>query len=279
LSDDEIVDLVARLHRKLPLTKVRITGGEPLLRPALPDLVARLRALLPEAELCLTTNGVLLEEAASALKQAGLDRLNVSLDTLDEGRFAGLTGVWGRQLVLAGLARAKAVGFEHTRLNAVLLRSTSARELADLVRFAAEQQAEIRFIELMPVGTARSLFEREYRSAAEGMALLCETLEHRADLGLRGTSRRHRFRVGDRDVVVGFITPVSEPFCETCDRYRLDARGRLIACLRRGLFEELAAPLRLGDPDEVDRRIAAAAASKERPEAEWPITPMVEIGG
>lgn len=279
LPDEEILALVERIHSVAPLRKIRLTGGDPLMRPRLPGLVASLRAQLPEAELCLTTNGARLAKTARALRAAGLDRLNVSLDSLSPARFAAITGVDRLDRVLAGITAARTAGFEGLKLNAVLLRSGNARELPDMVRFAASQQAELRLIELMPMGVARRIYADEFVPADEALATLKQSFPYVGSAPGSDTSRRHRFELNGRDITVGLITPISEPFCKQCDRLRLDSRGRLLSCLRRQSGADLLTLLRQGRTDELDERISALLRSKGLPESHWPRRQMALIGG
>jgi cyclic pyranopterin phosphate synthase len=278
LRYEETLELIDVLHDVIPLRKVRITGGEPLVRAELATLVAGLRARLPHAELCLTTNGVLLDRHADKLRVAGLDRVNISLDSTDPRRFAELTRGGDLDRVLNGLRAARDAGFERTKINAVLMRSVNGDQLAPLARTAADHDCELRFIELMPVGDGADLFEREYLAAEEALARLGDAFEHVADCGMNGTARRHRFRDGRRELTVGFITSVSHPFCRSCDRLRLDCRGRLYTCLRCSDGTDLMTPLRRDARDEVARRIRLLLPAKTPAEG-WPAHHMVAIGG
>ncbi|MFH2008686.1 MAG: GTP 3',8-cyclase MoaA [bacterium] len=279
LTDAEILELVSRIHGQRPLRKVRVTGGEPLVRPGLPALVEALRALLPDAELCLTTNGYRLAELAEPLKGAGLDRLNVSLDSLSPARFVRLTGVDGLDRVKAGIRSARRVGFDPLKLNAVLMRSVSGRELVDMLRFAAAHRAELRFIELMPMGVARRIYDQEYLPAAEALGVLQQELTYLGPADPSSTAQRHRFQVGRREVVLGLITPVSEPFCAHCDRIRLDSRGQLLGCLRRTEGSSLVEALRQDRPEQLAQAIEEVVGGKSIPEASWPRSQMALIGG
>ena len=279
VSAPELEQLLLRIHAASGVRKVRLTGGEPLLRSDVVDVAARLRRALPEAELALTTNGVRLAGLAAPLRAAGLDRINVSLDTLSRRRFAELTGRDALLAVLAGIRAARAAGFTPLRLNAVLLRSGSGRELTALVRFAAREGAEIRFIELMPLGPGARLFETEFLSGDEARERIAARLPYVGPLAGSDTAVRHAFRVGESEVRVGFISPLTHPFCGACDRLRLDSRGHLLGCLRDQGGVDLITPLRAGDPAEVDRRIATIARLKGRPEGLWPGRAMAQIGG
>jgi GTP 3',8-cyclase len=279
LTDDEILTLVDRIHNVSPLRKIRLTGGDPLMRPRLPGLVSALRRLLPEAELCLTTNGSRLARNAGPLREAGLDRVNVSLDSLSSSHFATITGVDRLHQVLQGIRGARAAGFTGLKLNAVLLRSTNGTELSRMVRFAATQEAELRLIELMPMGVARRIYDQEFLPAPEALSTLQEDLRYLGTAPGSDTSRRHRFELDGREITVGLITPITEPFCKRCDRLRLDSRGRLLSCLRRQEGEDLVGLLQAGRMDTLDDRIAALLRGKGLPESHWPQRQMALIGG
>ncbi len=279
LSAAEILRLVAETHQVIPVRKVRITGGEPLLRRDAADIVRGLRSLLPEATLAMTTNGTLLGRMARPLRDAGLDALNISLDTPDPSAFARVTRGGQVSQVLDGLAAAREAGFDRLKVNAVLMESFNGAFLADLVRVAVDHGAEPRFIELMPSGEGRSLFARNHLAASDARQRLAGFFSYEGPAGRSGTAERHRYRDGDRILVVGFITPVSMPFCDRCDRLRLDSRGAMWACLRQSGKVDLAEPLRSGDDSEVERRLADLLAHKRVPEAGWSDGRMVAIGG
>jgi len=232
LPDEAILRIVSAMARLAPLRKLRLTGGEPLLRVGLPALVRDLRRLLPNAELAMTTNGTLLSAAAKALRDAGLDALNISLDTTDPACFADLTGGGRVEFVLAGIEAARHAGFGRLKLNAVLLRSLRGDRLRELVHFAARHDCELRLLELMPIGPGASIYRREHLGADEALDELGQAFAQPVRLPSSGSSRRYRFDVGDDEVAVGLIAPVSHPFCAGCDRLRLDAHGHLYPCLR-----------------------------------------------
>jgi len=279
LSLADLHALVREIHAVTPIRKLRVTGGEPLVRAGVADLVEKLRALLPAAELCLTTNGSLLADRAQALRTAGLDRLNVSIDSLDAQRFAALTGGAALAPVLDGIRAARAAGFERVRLNTVLVRSVNGDGLVDLLRTAVTAGCELRFIELMPFAATRALPADEFLSADEALATLCRTFPYVAAAPGTDTARRHVLRVDGQLVTVGFIAPVSHPFCGSCDRLRLDTRGRLFACLRRAVGLDLVEPFREGRLEEVRRRVRSVVAPKAPPRSDWPERDMSRIGG
>jgi cyclic pyranopterin phosphate synthase len=279
LTDDEILTLVDHIHRVGSLRKIRLTGGDPLMRPRLPGLVSALRRLLPDAELCLTTNGARLSAAAAPLRKAGLDRVNVSLDSLSPARFAAITGVDRLDQVLQGIRAAGEAGFTNLKINAVLQRSSTGKELSSMVRFAASHSAELRFIELMPMGVARRIYDQEFLPAAEALAILQTAYHYLGPAPGSDTSQRHRFRMDDREITVGLITPISDPFCTQCDRIRLDSRGRLLSCLRRQAGADLVTLLRADRMAALDKTISTLLCSKDLPESHWPNRQMALIGG
>lgn len=275
---EELSQLVQAVNRAAPLSKVRITGGEPLMRKKLPSLVEGLRAALPTTELAMTTNGARLREQARTLREAGLDRINISLDSIDGASFARVTGTNELDAVLDGIAAARRAGFSPIKLNAVLLRSGAAQELESLVRFAAKAGAELRFIELMAIGPAAARHEHEYVGAEEALELLRAAGGDLGRLPNTGTAERHLFEREGREVVVGFINSVSHPFCSRCDRLRLDARGGLRSCLRRDDVVDLAGLLPSGAARVADA-VRAVIETKREPGPHWPDLPMADIGG
>ncbi len=274
LSNADLVDIVARIHRARPLGKIRLTGGEPLMRPDLMGLVELLREAVPRATLAVTTNGTSLARLAEPLRAAGVSRLNISLDTLDRARFKRLTGA-PLEPVIRGIAASRDSGFKHLKINAVLQRSVNGDELPDLVRFASHQGAEIRFIELMPVGCAASLYEEEHFSAADALDLLRRSSTYVGPLPSSGTAQRHLLMVRGRQVQVGFISPVSHPFCSSCNRLRLDSRGRLTPCLRSTDSYDLTG----ADAEQVAGLLAGLGRGTRRVATAWPDRRMVAIGG
>jgi cyclic pyranopterin phosphate synthase len=278
LAPASLLAVLAGIHRAAPLHKVRLTGGEPLLRPDLEDIVAGLRTMLPDADLAITTNGHGLAERASSLRAAGLDRVNISLDSADPGRFREITGRDACDAVKHSFRAAAVAGFDRIKLNAVLLSGGAEPEVEDLVGFAAEAGAEVRFIELMPFGPAAARFTTEFLPMAEALSLLRRNGGYLGPEEATSTARRHRFLRRGREVVVGFIPSVSEPFCASCDRLRLDGRGRLFACLRAEDGRDLAGCLS-ESPEALAEVVRAFVAEKRRPTDHWPDRSLVGIGG
>ncbi|MEM9659713.1 MAG: GTP 3',8-cyclase MoaA, partial [Planctomycetota bacterium] len=231
LTYEEIEEFV-RAVTPLGISKLRITGGEPLVRAELPKLIRRLTRIEEVAEVALTSNGILLTEQAEELRRAGLHRLNVSLDALSEAAFRQIARRPGVDRVLSGIAAAQSVGFQSIRLNAVALRGISESEISPLVRFAREHDLELRFIEFMPLDA-----ERNWRDAGVLTGADVRKLVERDFGPLQPVERRDAsqpaidyefLRGGGR---IGFINSLSEPFCGDCNRLRITAEGQVRNCL------------------------------------------------
>jgi cyclic pyranopterin phosphate synthase len=286
LSLEALADVVAWIHESSPLRKLKLTGGEPLVRAGLPVLVSRLAALERAPELSMTTNGARLAGAAASLAAAGLARVNVSLDTLDPERYRELTRGGNLDAVLAGLEAASDAGLAPIKLNAVLRRSTWHDDVPALIDFAAERGYELRFLELMRTGTERAWCEAELIAAAEVLAWLrshreCRLLEawDEPELGVTEPARRGRLVWRGKELAVGWILPVSLPFCGSCDRLRLDARGRVRRCLMDPVRLPLARILRDRGPEAAARAFAAHLSAKTPPVRMDTPLPMARLGG
>ncbi|MEU2234871.1 GTP 3',8-cyclase MoaA [Streptomyces vietnamensis] len=285
LADDEVVRLVRVAVERLGITAVRLTGGEPLLRRGLPGLVARLHALDPAPELSLTTNGVGLARSAAALREAGLDRVNVSLDTLRPERFAEITRRDRLADVLAGLRAARAAGLAPVKVNAVLVHGVNDDEIADLAAFGAEHGYVVRFIESMPLD-AQGAWDRDRMVTAEE---ILHRLGERFDLvpvDRRDNAPAEEWRIAGTDAVVGVIASVTRPFCGGCDRVRLTADGQLRTCLFATEESDLRALMRGGADDaalEAAWRSAIGGKGPGHaiggPDFRRPERPMSAIGG
>ncbi len=254
LSFEELTRVV-RLLRVHGLEKVRITGGEPLLRQKLPKLVEML-AGTGVGQLALTSNGVLLEKQASALRSAGLQRLTVSLDTLQPEVFTRLAQRSELDSVLSSLRWVSRLGFEDFKLDTVVVRGVNDSELVDLTRFAGEIGAEIRFIEYMDVGGATRWKPGMVVSQEEILEKLRASYGSAQPLPGRGSAPAERFRLSNGQVI-GVVASVTHPFCSDCDRLRLTADGQLLLCLYARTGLDLRQILRSGaGDDEVSQRIA-----------------------
>ncbi|MEU1603933.1 GTP 3',8-cyclase MoaA [Micromonospora matsumotoense] len=286
LADQEIVRLVGVAVQRLGVTEVRFTGGEPLIRPGLVGIVAAVAALTPRPRISLTTNGLGLDRLAPALRDAGLDRVNVSLDTLDAARFAALTRRDRLADVLAGLAGAAAAGLTPVKINSVLMRGVNDDEAPALLRFALDHGYELRFIEQMPLDAQHGWDRATMVTADEILASLAAEFPLTADPAARGAAPAETWLVGGGPARVGVIGTVTRPFCGDCDRTRLTADGQLRNCLFATEESDLRGALRAGaDDTELARRWQAATVVKraghgiDDPTFLQPVRPMSAIGG
>ncbi|GAA4869109.1 GTP 3',8-cyclase MoaA [Kitasatospora terrestris] len=287
LTDEEIVRLVSIAVRDLGVREVRFTGGEPLLRPGLVGIVDACARLEPRPELSLTSNGIGLSKTAAALRAAGLDRVNVSLDTLDAETFFTLTRRRRHEDVLAGLAAAEAAGLTPVKLNAVLMRGVNEHEAADLLEWCLEHGYELRFIEQMPLDAQHGWDRSSMVTAEEILALLGERFALTPEAtAARGAAPAERWLVDGGPGRVGVIASVTRPFCRACDRTRLTADGQVRDCLFATTETDLRGPLRDGASDaevgELWRKAMwgkKAGAGIDNPEFHQPDRPMSAIGG
>ncbi|MBK8913069.1 MAG: GTP 3',8-cyclase MoaA [Phycisphaerales bacterium] len=260
LRFEEIARL-ARLFTDLGVGRIRLTGGEPLLRRGLPELIGLLRRVAPAADLALTTNGVTLAGQCSALRDAGLQRVTISLDTLDPDRFGELTRRPDLPAVLESIAAARRAGFA-LKLNTVVMRGFNDDELIPLVEYAGSVPAELRFIEYMDVGGATRWSAERVVSRAEILDRLAPRFGPIQPLPARGAAPAERFRLADGRVI-GIIASTSAPFCRDCDRVRLTADGTLFTCLYATEGVDLRGPIRSGAGDaEIVERITAVWRSR-----------------
>ncbi len=283
LSFDEITRIAA-LMVDMGIRSVRLTGGEPLMRPRLADLVRSLSGLGLD-DLALTTNATTLARHAAALSAAGLTRVNVSLDSLVSHRFAEITRRDALDRVLSGITAAQAAGLAPVKVNCVVVRGTNDDELDDFVDFARRTGCEVRFIENMPLGAAGGWVPDGVVSAAEVLARV--RARHELVPRTRGAEPAIAFDFADGSPGgVGVIASVTEPFCSTCDRLRLTSDGYLRTCLFAHVETDLRTPMRAGADDlELARIVRAAVADKGPGHAigsatfEQPVRVMSRIGG
>ncbi|MEU3050709.1 MULTISPECIES: GTP 3',8-cyclase MoaA [unclassified Streptomyces] len=287
LTDDEIVRLVRIAVTDLGITEVRFTGGEPLLRPGLVGIVERVAALEPRPKTSLTTNGIGLRRTAPALKDAGLDRVNVSLDTLRPEVFKALTRRDRHQDVLDGLAAAREAGLTPVKVNAVLMPGLNDDEAPELLAWAVDHGYELRFIEQMPLD-AQHGWKREGMITAGDILKALRTRFTLApeDDSARGSAPAERWVVDGGPHRVGVIASVTRPFCRACDRTRLTADGQVRTCLFATEETDLRAALRSDAPDEEISRIwrqamwgKKAGSGLDDPSFLQPERPMSAIGG
>jgi cyclic pyranopterin phosphate synthase len=285
LSYEEIARLV-RILSEMGVHDVRLTGGEPLVRKQLWRLVEAIAAIPGVEDLSLTTNGYLLDAQVGDLVRAGLRRVNVSLDSLAADRFFQLTRRDSLHRVMAGLEAAQAhPELRPIKVNAVALRGFTEDEVLRFARFARDTTFEVRFIEFMPLDADQSWTSDKVLPNAEILAIL-ETEYEMVPLGRQrhGTARRYAFADGRGEI--GFISPVSEPFCGDCNRIRLTAEGTLRTCLFSMHETDLRAPLRSGASDEeIEEIVRDAVWRKElkhhvgEPGFRQPPRSMSRIGG
>ncbi|WP_409482888.1 GTP 3',8-cyclase MoaA [Arsenicicoccus dermatophilus] len=292
LIDDELVRLV-RLFVELGVTKVRLTGGEPLLRRTLLDVVRRIAALEPRPQIALTSNGVGLARVAADLAEAGLDRVNISLDTVDPATFRELTRRDRLADVEAGMAAAAAAGLTPLKVNAVAMRGINDDGVADVLAWCLEHGYSLRFIEQMPLDAQHGWERARMVTADEILARLTERFELApVPAAERGSSPAELFEVVGRTdlagqpATVGVIASVTRPFCGDCDRTRLTADGQVRNCLFSMTETDLRGPLRDGaTDDELKALITGEMRVKRRghgigePDFHQPDRPMSAIGG
>jgi cyclic pyranopterin phosphate synthase len=263
LDYEEIARLV-RIMASMGVDEVRLTGGEPLVRRELPTLVSMLSPIRGVSDLSLTTNGILLDRLAGPLVDAGLRRLNVSLDSLSHVRFAEITRRDALDRVLAGLEEAERhPQLRPIKVNCVAVRGFTEDEVPALAELARRKPYVVRFIEFMPLDADEAWREDDVLSGAEIRALIEERWPL-VEIPAKPSSTARRFRFADGAGEVGFVNPVSEPFCSSCDRIRLTADGQLRTCLFSRREWDLKTPLRDGSSDEqIESLIRWAVRHKE----------------
>ena len=283
LSYEEI-EKVVRVAAEMGINKVRLTGGEPLMRPhfiRLVEMIARVEGI---DEISLTTNGILLERFAEELKKAGLKRVNISLDTLREDRFKQITGHDSLKAVLAGIKAARKAGLEPVKVNMVVLQGINDDEVVDFARKSIDEGWHVRYIEYMPIGTPNG--------SVSGMVSTQEIKERIQVLGElepyagpEGNGPARYYRLPGAKGTIGLITPMTEHFCHTCNRLRLTANGQLRPCLLDDDEVDLKTALRNGaSNDELKQLIQQAVAIKRKEHhltdrLAQGLRPMCQIGG
>ncbi|MGV0716154.1 GTP 3',8-cyclase MoaA [Mycolicibacterium sp. XJ662] len=289
LRHDELIRLLRIAVTRLGITSVRFTGGEPLVSRRLEDVVAATAALRPRPEITLTTNGIGLAKRAAKLVQAGLDRINVSLDTLDAARFARITRRDRLRDVLAGLAAAKAAGLDPVKVNAVLDPETGLDDAVALLRYCLEHGYQLRIIEQMPLDAGHAWQRNRTISADEVLDTLGQHFQLTPDTAPRGSAPAELWQVSDESGLagkVGVIASVSHAFCSACDRTRLTADGQVRNCLFAREESDLRRLIRTdADDDALEAAWRAAMWTKAAghgindPGFVQPDRPMSAIGG
>ncbi len=287
LTDDEVVRLIRIGTERLGIREIRFTGGEPLLRRGLAGIVARTAGLRPRPEMSITTNGIGLARMAGPLRDASLDRVNISLDTLRREAFRELARRDRLPDVLAGMAAAAATGLGPVKVNSVLMRGINDGEARDLLRFCLAHRYELRFIEQMPLDAQHGWRRSSMVTAEEILtALSREFVLKPDDPGERGSAPAETFLVDGGPARVGVIGSVTRPFCGACDRVRLTADGQIRNCLFARTESDLRGPLRAGASDQELAGIwCRAVAAKlpghgiNDPTFLQPDRPMSAIGG
>lgn len=285
LTDAEVLRLVRIGIEYLGITDVRLTGGEPLLRPGIVDIVAGVAALEHRPRIALTTNGLSLARFAARLADAGLDRVNVSLDTTDRDTFARITRRDRLDDVLNGLFAARDAGLAPVKVNAVLLRGVNDTEAPDLLRWSIKNEFHLRFIEQMPLDAQHAWDRTAMVTADETLASLREHFSLTA-LDQRGSAPAETFLVDDGPYTVGIIGSVTRPFCADCNRVRLTSDGQVRNCLFATDESDLRTPLRAGvsDAELAEKWVAAVRGKRpghgiDDPTFLQPARPMSAIGG
>jgi cyclic pyranopterin phosphate synthase len=287
LTDDEIVRLVAIAVERLGVDEIRFTGGEPLLRKGLVGIVARTAELTPRPQISLTTNGIGLSRLAAPLQEAGLDRVNVSLDTIRPETFVQLARRDRLKDVLEGLAAAQRAGLTPVKANAVLMRGVNDTEAPELLQFCLDHGYELRFIEQMPLDAQHGWHRETMVTADEILATLGDLFGlEPTDAATRGSAPAEAFTVRGGPETVGIIASVTRPFCGDCDRVRLTADGQVRNCLFARTESDLRTALRAGASDEelADRWRTAMRGKLpghgiNDPSFLQPTRPMSAIGG
>ncbi len=286
LTFEEIARFACVVAR-LGIDKLRLTGGEPLVRSDLARLVEMLAQIPGIRDIALTTNGILLREQAVALKAAGLRRLNISLDALSEETFERIARRKGLRQVLDGIEAAQQAGFERIRLNAVSIRGITENEIVPLAQFARERRLELRFIEYMPLDAEHHWDHDQVLSGSQVREIIERNVGALEPLAVEDSSQPATdFRYADGAGRVGFINPVTEPFCGNCNRLRLTAEGQVRNCLFSTVEWDARALLRGGGSDEqIGKLVRDCVAAKraghgiDTPEFIRPQRTMYQIGG
>jgi cyclic pyranopterin phosphate synthase len=248
LSFEEI-ERVVRLTAGLGITKIRITGGEPLLRHGVEQLIAAIAAIPGINDVAMTTNGFLFQQKAQSLRKAGLQRVSFSLDSLDSSNFRKITGRDGLAEVLGSIRLAKELGFAPVKVNAVVIRGLNDHEIEALAAFALESEVCLRFIEFMPLDSARAWLKEMVVPGREILSRLQKAYELRPRQTDNPSSTSVRWAFPESKAEIGIIAPVTEPFCGHCNRIRMTADGKIRTCLFSVTEHDLRSRMRGGATD------------------------------
>ncbi len=286
LTFEEITQVV-RIFSQLGITKVRLTGGEPLVRKQLPVLIHQIASLDQIHEIALTTNGILLSRQAASLRRAGLERVNISLDSLDREQFTQITRRDELTRVLEGIQEAQRVGFEKIRINAVAVRGLIEKQIVPLASFCLENNLELRFIEFMPLNATGSWTSDDVLTGGKIRQIIEREFGTLTPIDRDNPSQpASRFVYASGKGRIGFINSVSEPFCNACDRLRLTADGKIRNCLFSHEEWDLREMLRSGATQhEIEHQIRDCVNKKKAahgigsPAFSKPERAMYQIGG
>lgn len=256
LSDDELVRVI-RVMSTLGFDRIRLTGGEPTVRPNLVPIVEAITAIPGIKEIAMTTNAMRLEKIAEPLARAGMQRVNISIDTLDAERFAKITRFGKLDAVWRGIMAAERAGLTPIKLNAVIVRGYNEQDIVDLARLTLDHPWEMRFIEMMPLGSIADFQVESIITADEMKARIQDACGELVPLEWNGHDPARPYRLHAGQGTLGFISSVSAPFCEGCDRVRLTSDGRLRLCLLRDDEVNVLEPIRAGASDEELRALIA----------------------
>ena len=285
MSDEEIITIV-RMMAELGIDKIRLTGGEPTVRPHVVEIVRQIAHIPGIRDIAMTTNAILLPQLAEPLARAGLNRVNISLDTLDPKKFRFITRRGDLDKVLAGIEAAEAAGLHPIKINAVVTRGFNDGEVAELARLTLERAWDVRFIELMPFGGEADFAQAAVVRSQETRERIEEALGPMQEIpGHDPRDPARPYRLAGARGTIGFISSVSEPFCGSCNRLRLTADGKLRLCLLRDGGYDILTPLRSGMTlQDLKQEILAAAYTKPwghgLPDGEIPQSRLMsQIGG
>jgi cyclic pyranopterin phosphate synthase len=262
LTDEELIRVVG-LCARLGFTKLRLTGGEPTIRPHLVELVQAMKSFPGIEELSMTTNALLLGRMAGPLKAAGLDRVNVSIDTLDPVKFKAMTRGGRFDLVWQGIEAAEAEGLTPIKLNTVVVRDQNDLDVVEMARLTLEHDWQVRFLEIMPMEGVGVVYDEGLVTSDETRARLEETFGMLEPVDADPSDPARTWRIPGAPGTIGFISPISAPFCESCNRVRLTADGNLRLCLLRPDEVNVRDMLRAGaTDDEILQRLRAGVWRK-----------------